>query len=199
MMWRDDDRIDAAIAEVAREMTEGEPRAGFTSRVLARIDEDRARARWPRWLSTWTLAPLAAAVVVVIAVVGGREFAHRTLQTEDRRPQTADRRPQSAGIRQQSAGTRQQSADRSGAPAAAASRAAQRSLPRAITVRRVVTPPSPIDALAPPPVDVGSIAVAPLDPGAVAPPPSIQIEPVDPVESIAVQPLGADGPPRRVP
>jgi len=39
-MW-DDERIDAAIDESARQMTAGEPGADFRVRLMARIDAER--------------------------------------------------------------------------------------------------------------------------------------------------------------
>jgi hypothetical protein len=57
-----DDRID----EAARQLTDGEPGAGFRTRVLARLDER------PRWSRAWMLAP-AAAIAIVVLVVMPRE------------------------------------------------------------------------------------------------------------------------------
>jgi hypothetical protein len=55
-----DDRID----EAARRLTEGRPRTGFATRVVARL-EDRPL----RWSPAWLLAPAAAALVILITVV----------------------------------------------------------------------------------------------------------------------------------
>jgi len=62
-MW--DDLID----EAARRLTTGEPAAGFTARVLARVD-DRPRARWSR---AWLAVPAAVAAIVAWMIVMPRE------------------------------------------------------------------------------------------------------------------------------
>jgi hypothetical protein len=59
---------DGRIDEAARRLTEGEPRAGFRTRVVARLD-DRPR----RWSTVWVLAPAAAAAIVVLTIVMPRE------------------------------------------------------------------------------------------------------------------------------
>ena len=59
-----DERID----EAARQLTEGQPGAGFRTRVLARLD-----ARPRRWPRAWLLAPAAAIAIAVLVVVTPRE------------------------------------------------------------------------------------------------------------------------------
>jgi hypothetical protein len=60
---------DDVIDETARRLTDGQPRRGFTARVVARLDE-----RPRRWSRAWLIAPAAAAaIVVVLAVIMPRE------------------------------------------------------------------------------------------------------------------------------
>ena len=65
-----DERIDATIDEVAREMTRGELPPDFRDRVIARLERGGAMHR--RWRPALVLAPLAVAAVVVLAVLVGR-------------------------------------------------------------------------------------------------------------------------------
>jgi hypothetical protein len=66
-MW--DERVNIAIDEVAREMTEEAPAtddADFRRRVLARIaSDDEPRASWR---AAFVLSPIAVAAAIVIAV-----------------------------------------------------------------------------------------------------------------------------------
>jgi hypothetical protein len=55
---------DRAIDTVARRMTAREPSAGFSARVVARLDEGRVR-RLP-W--TWIALPVGAAALVILAI-----------------------------------------------------------------------------------------------------------------------------------
>ncbi len=55
---------DRAIDTVARRMTAREPSAGFSARVVARLDEGRVR-RQP-W--TWIALPVGAAALVILAI-----------------------------------------------------------------------------------------------------------------------------------
>jgi hypothetical protein len=57
--------IDAAIDQVARELTAGSPSADVRARVLARIDASRAHARM--WRLGW-VAPVAVAALLLVAV-----------------------------------------------------------------------------------------------------------------------------------
>jgi hypothetical protein len=59
---------DEVIDETARRLTDSQPRVGFTTRVVARLDE-----RPRRWSRAWLLAPPAAAAIIVLAVVMPRE------------------------------------------------------------------------------------------------------------------------------
>jgi hypothetical protein len=67
-MW-DDEQIDTAIDETARQMTAGEPGADFRARVVARLDAgSRAMAMWRP-----ALAVLSVAAMLVIGLVFLRE------------------------------------------------------------------------------------------------------------------------------
>ena len=59
-----DDRID----EAARQLTVGQPRPGFNTRVLARLD-----ATPRRWSRAWLLAPAAAIAIIAVVIVMPRE------------------------------------------------------------------------------------------------------------------------------
>jgi hypothetical protein len=63
-----DERMNGAIDEVARQMTEGAPTdaAAFRRRVLARIAANEAPRR--TWRSVFVLTPLAAAIVIAVVV-----------------------------------------------------------------------------------------------------------------------------------
>lgn len=80
---------DSEIDDAAREMTRGEPDAGFKARVLARIDalgQPGAR-RWSFW--AWSPVALAAAAVVALLVgspwtIGGPDKVRPTSGQEVR-------------------------------------------------------------------------------------------------------------------
>ena len=65
-----DERVDATIDEVAREMTSGELPPDFRDRVIARLEHGNARHR--TWRPALVLAPLAVAAVVLVAVLVDR-------------------------------------------------------------------------------------------------------------------------------
>jgi hypothetical protein len=59
---------DNEIDDVARQMTAGEPDAGFSARVLARIDDaTRSRRGWSWWV--WPAGAVAAAAIAALAIV----------------------------------------------------------------------------------------------------------------------------------
>jgi hypothetical protein len=75
------DRVESAIDEAAGELTAGAPDAGFTAQVMRRIESgDAVRS----WRAAWTIVPLAAAAIVMIAM-----FVARGPRPRDRDPQTA--------------------------------------------------------------------------------------------------------------
>jgi hypothetical protein len=77
-MWPVDD---LPIDETARQLTEGEPRAGFKARVLARIAEGQR----PASSRAWVLVPASAAALLVLAVVMWRQEPAEIRLTPDSR------------------------------------------------------------------------------------------------------------------
>src|SRR5207302_1165531 len=76
-----DERVNGAIDKVARQMTEAAPAGGaeFRRRVLARIDARETPRR--SWRAAFVLSPIAAAMVIAIAVLamrGGRSQPQMT-------------------------------------------------------------------------------------------------------------------------
>src|SRR3954469_2227056 len=73
-----EERLDAAIDLVVREMVDVEPRADLRGRVIERLERRDAyvgRVFRPGVKWTWLMAPVAAAAVVVLAVVLWRPVA----------------------------------------------------------------------------------------------------------------------------
>src|SRR5262245_52097926 len=188
--WPDDDehdaRIDAAIDDAARQMTAGAPGGELKARVLARLDERAPLSFGPRLL--WTMASIAAAVIIVAVVVVGRlgdREGHRTDRTD-----TGATQPQSAA----SATQQPESAAPPGAieprtPAAAVVRPdtahdGDSVQLRATAARAPRAAPSEVDALAPDALDVDSIRLAPLPQAS-----SIRVAPLEPIDPIDVAPL----------
>ena len=145
-MW--DDRVDSAIDDVARQMTEGLPAdaAAFRRQVLLRIDAGSAPRR--SWRAAFVLPPVAAAAALVIAAFvmrGGRT------QPQVTSPPTLSRRSEQARpLRGPMATT---------APAAAAIAAAR---PAADRPGRNSTPVDRAEDAAEPPAPLDPITVAPL-------------------------------------
>ena len=156
-MW--DDRIN----EIARQLTGGEPRPGFRSRVLRRVDDPPRR-------SLWLLTP-AAAAIVLLAVVWPRE----TMSPSD--IQLVPQRRGEARLTSDTAPTRD-SASRDARPPRAAVRrtAIAANVPlepqpasdltiEAIEVERVDLVPVTIEALEETPLlAVDAIVITPLEP-----------------------------------
>src|SRR4051812_38268653 len=69
-----DERVDAVIDEVARQMTNGSPADAdtFRRRIVSRIEGGAAPGR--SWRAVFVLAPIGAAIVIAIAafVIRGR-------------------------------------------------------------------------------------------------------------------------------
>src|SRR3954447_22600867 len=73
-----EERLDAAIDLVVREMVDVEPRADLRARVIERLERRDAsvgRVFKPGVKWTWVLAPIAAAAVVLLGVVLWRPVA----------------------------------------------------------------------------------------------------------------------------
>jgi hypothetical protein len=100
---RDREIGDRLIDEVARQMTDAQPPVDFRARVLARIAEGHS----PRaaWHAAWGLAPLAAAVVLLVAI-----FLARSVRLHEPQPrQSADHaivtNPDTTTVRETAAAT----------------------------------------------------------------------------------------------
>jgi hypothetical protein len=153
-MWPDDpDPVDAAIDEVACQMTDGMPGANFKTRVLARIGESRAT-----WRSPWILWPLALAAVVLVAVMvhrGRPADLHDLRSAAEPGQATALIRPKPDTTAGAEIPTPGDTSD-TGRPHTTAVP------PKPHVTRTFDTSPGPasdIDALAPAALDVGSIAL----------------------------------------
>ena len=186
-MWPEDEqhdtRIDAAIDDVARRMTEGEPSAALKTRVLARIDEQESSHRG--WHLAWIVSPIAAAAVMFLIVVA-RPFEDHNRRAEVSAPQP----PMTQRVDQQLGPTPRQPA----AQATVAQPPTQIRLKPDATFE-IQSRPSEIDALALEPLDVESIRVAALPPAE-----SIRVDPLETIAPIDAAPLGSletDDPQRR--
>ena len=164
-----DREIDRTIDDVARELTAGETASDFRARVLARTE---ARREYP--LLTWHPRMIAAAAVALIVVVVAGAMAVMLLRTRITETTTTQ-------------------ATTSTATTTMAASSAPRDVPAPVTrahrpPRAIDITPSDVVALAPPPLGVESIVLGELDP-----PPSIEIERLETIASIAIVPLGEDG------
>jgi hypothetical protein len=165
--------IDRAIDEVARQMTEGEPPGGFRVRVIARLG-DRPRQTW----TIWTLAPVAAAALVIVAIFVTRGYERRVAGPATLResaPPVAIATPPAESLPRlglSAPGTEV------GPKAPALGRARQRGQVYAATTE--------IEALAPPRLEVAPLGVEAL------PTESIAVTQLDAIAPIAVEPLPAN-------
>jgi hypothetical protein len=178
-MW-DDEQIDAAIDETARQMTAGEPGGDFRARVMARID-----AR-PRGARLWrpALAALAVAAVMGIGTFVLREHPQPgTIASREVRLKpdaTYQAKPEPPMVRLKPDPTYENNVAK--ANARGAIEVAQGFSP-------AIAPDTTYDleALRTPELELEPIAVASLAAGD-----SIHIDPLPSVPSIAVTPLGVD-------
>jgi len=187
VMW--DERVNGAIDEVARQMTEEAPPHGadFRRRVLARIaSNDAPRASWR---TAFVLSPIAVAAAIAIAVfVAGRpdpvrpgvsQPAGNTVRPFD----GAQGRPEAPeGQLKPDTG---EAAGPTGPALQAAAANTVRLKPDTTEVRR---PGSFGPGVLEPAPQVDSIAVAPLVVGALAPDP-IHIERIETITPVTVAPL----------
>jgi hypothetical protein len=177
------DPIDAAIDDVARQLTRGAPRAGFTARVLARIERPPAR-----WQILRLLAPLAAAAVLVIAFMAyhWRSVNRDSMSTVPERVVRSTEPPH--GRSQRATQPQGEVASRPGEPAApdgappAQRRRGGERVPRSLT--RATEPFSEVNALAPPALQIG-----PIELDRIAAPDAISIDRLE-TFSIALAPIG---------
>jgi len=178
MSFMTDDQLERAIDDAARQLTAGEPTAGFRARVLARVDAHAHRrsgrfrhgaSRW--WTLVWAGSSLAAVVLILAVYV----FDGHTDRDSHEPPATPRVNLQIAP------------------PARPESRdsIAQASTPRRTSRERSVAPGAPdaseIDPLTMPSIEIEPIAIDALSAGSTIDPAKL-----DPVASIAVAPLGAD-------
>jgi hypothetical protein len=170
------ERVDAAMDEVVRELTAGEPGAAFTARVLARIDAEASGTRTrPKWRAAWVMSPLALAAAIVVGAAVFRGGSTKPVP----HPQPT------AGIEDNG-----RTAAVEAAPAVTDSARVAFQLPtrRLDTASRLDSPNGlEIDALALAPLDVVSIKLSELEPLT-----SIDLEQLHTIEPIAVTPLGDD-------
>src|SRR5262245_57061031 len=89
----DSDRIDRAIDDVARQMTERATSADLKARVLARIERQDSSAWLPRL--TWLAAPVAAAILLIVFLWPDRGANRATEHVKQAAPvaRTPDRPP----------------------------------------------------------------------------------------------------------
>ncbi|SRR5258706_100589 len=177
-----DERFDRVIDEVARQMTEGELPGDFRGRMIARLG-DRPRRMW----TIWTLAPIAAAALVIIAI-----FIARPSKERDVAPTRVNQTVQVPPSPQSGFGATGPPSPQSGFGATSKPGAAYEGLHE--TGRKNVRRPGPsglvaasdLDALAPP-----RLEVAPLDVEALSTA-SIAVTQLDAIAPIAVEPLPAN-------
>jgi hypothetical protein len=167
--------VDEIVDEVAGSLTAGEPRADFTSRVMARIEGSRDTPR-RGWRPAWLLVPPTAAAIVAMLI----------FPAHDTRPPGAGR----VATAQQPAAPRP--ADRS---ATQATHVAAATAARAVRTRASVSAPRPSPYALDPLVTAG-IGVTPLTIDRLSTDP-IAIDLLDPITSVDVAPLTVDDPQRR--
>jgi hypothetical protein len=169
------ERVNGAIDEEARRLTDGSPAAGFRGRVLARIEAVETPRR--SWRAAFVLSPIAAAAAIVIAVMWLGRPAGPALQV----PQTP---PIVAAGPTDPAGPKGPALQNATAANTAADRAVRRASPSGTAEGpKGSAPQNGLD-----PNDVASIAVAPLVIDTLTPE-SIQIPRLDAVAPIGVAPL----------
>jgi hypothetical protein len=179
-MW--DERVNGAIDETARQMTEGSPAGGaeFRRRVLARLESGDAPRRL--WRAAFVLPPIAAAAAIAVAVFvtrgahvrGPEQVATQAAQNvplaKETKPDAAVGRvrgPERPALQQPPAAQRPPTPQRS--PALQQPPALQR--------------PPALDVLMAPPLDVPPLAVDALTHD------SIQIDHLDAIAPMSIAPL----------
>jgi hypothetical protein len=175
-MAMSDERVDAAIDEVVRELTAGQPGGAFTAHVLARIDADEAGKRTrAKWQAAWVMSPLALAAAIVVAVA----VFHGGSTKPVRQPQPT------AGVGDNGRTAAVEAVPTVTDPPRIAFRPSTRRLD---TTSRLDSPRAlEIDALALAPLDVASIRLSEIEPLT-----SIDLEQLQTIAPIAVTPLGDD-------
>ena len=187
-MW-DEEQIDTAIDETARQMTEGEPGADFRARVMERIDGRSRLSVVGFAFGSWRqpLAGLAVAALIVIVVAVLRDW-QRPASRVASAPASIVRLPEpdpASNVRPKS-----DRDDQTGVrlkPDARYERVARGFSPAIAALNGCATTDCEGDALELPPIDLDSISVTSL-----AASDSIDIEPLPPAPSIAVTPLDVE-------
>jgi hypothetical protein len=196
-----DDQLNAAIDEVARQMTDVAPRegAGFRRRVIARIEASDAPRR--NWRAAFVLSPIAVAMAIVIAVM----FVRRPVPLGPGNPADPDRLRQGYGglaephaKAEGPAAQAQTQPDASGPARAEAARASAR-LAEAPATRRRFGPGIPIGPGIPAPngsaPEIAVLNVSPLQVDSIGVPAietdSLQLQKLDAIAPIGVTPLGS--------
>jgi len=180
-----DERLDAAIDEVAREMTAAEPPATLRADVLARIARERGGRTDGLLVPRWAWAGAAAAAILIVGVAT-TVWLSRTVPGPDRQPVTSARAsasqpaPVTAPVMSAAVTT-------ASAHPAQAARAARR--PAAET-RRLGLP----DDVGPAPLaGPDAIDIAPLEPAAIAIP-ELRVAALGDIEPITVPTIGPGSP-----
>jgi hypothetical protein len=181
-MAMSDERVDAAIEDVVRELTTGEPSRTFTACVLARIDaagdSDPTRGTWRP--ARVMLPALAVAAAIVLAVALFRGGSARPVQE----PQPTAAIENKATVETASTETgRPPVAVRSPTPRVKGKAGSSSGFDRTLGADERYG--MDMDALAPAPLDIASITLTELEPLT-----SIRVEQLHPIEPIAVTPLG---------
>ena len=180
-MW-DDEQIDAAINESARQMTAGEPGVDFRARLMARIDAGSRRSvagfAFRSWRPALAGLSLVAAVFAIGLVVLRERPSPRIVSAPPARlaPETTTVKPMDGAPKPNARGAFEVAQGFS--PAIAADPAKVRLKPDATY---------DLESLDLPSIDLDSIAVTSL-----AASDSIHIDPLPPVPSIAVTPLDVE-------
>jgi len=183
-MW-DDEQIDAAIDEAARQMTAGEPGADFRARLMARIDAGSRRSVAGLVFRSWrsALAGLAVAALIVMVLAVSRDWQQPASRVASapasivRLPEpgpTAKPEPPLVRLPPSPHGG-------FGGPRKPDATYERR------TLERTNGDAQDLESLDLPSIDLGSIAVTALATGD-----SIGIDPLPPVPSIAVPPLDVE-------
>jgi hypothetical protein len=167
------DDLDRVIDAIARGMTEGAAPSELRARVLARLATNpgsqtlnRPRVRW-----LWTLAPIAAAALIIVAAFVARDRDPR----HDRAPETPARHASNPPVPPT-------------APLVMPDASTAVSPERVDRAKRIARAPSTgafdVDALAPAPIETPSIDVGAMTTDSIAIPPLETIAPI-PVAPLA--------------
>jgi hypothetical protein len=178
-MW-DDEQIDAAIDETARQMTAGEPGADFRVRVMARIGVGSRLSVGAFAIRWWrpALAGLSVAALIVIALVVSRDR-----KSPQRPPQSAP----APVVRLKPDPTYENTVRLPPSPLRGYDGPRKPDPTYSVVAQGFSPAIADLEPLMTDPLELDSIAV-----GALAPDDSIHIEPLPLASPIAVTPLDVD-------